>query len=314
MTGTGIDRRLLVVPVLVLALAALIGYLAGHRPARAAPQAQALTASVGGVLLNAPPQWHVTSSAQEIPGLAVSHPVVLAPGGDASQAGLLAGTLPAGQGSPLPSQLLARLSQRPTTSVVSLQEAQAYRYTGLSIPGFGRSVTVYVVPNPGGDSTALACYAAPVQSSEMQACERSVATLTLTGHSQTYDLSPQPEYAQRLSAPISSLNAQRLALRGQMRTGVSPGGLQRVAAQLERAFAQTAATLSGLEPTLATGQAQSALSGAILRARSAYATLATAAGDRNEGRFAAARSQVERAEAGVDRALEGFTLLGYRAA
>ena len=33
------------------------------------------------------------------------------------------------------------------------------RYTGLSIAGFDKGLTVYVVPNPGGDSIALACYA-----------------------------------------------------------------------------------------------------------------------------------------------------------
>src|SRR5207302_1483483 len=107
-------------------------------------------------------------------GLALRHAIALAPGGDPSQAGLLAGVLPAGQGSPLPAQLLALLRQRPTTAVVSLAETQAYRYTGLSIAGFDRSLTAYVIPKPGGGSLALVCYAAPSLSSQVQACQRSV--------------------------------------------------------------------------------------------------------------------------------------------
>jgi hypothetical protein len=314
MTGTGIDRRLLVLAGLVLVLAALLGYVAGRGHASSAPREATFTASVHGVLLDVPPHWRAAATTHEIPGLVVRNAIALGPGGDSSQAGLLAGALPAGQGSPLPGQLLARLRQQPTTAVVSLQEAQAYRYSGLSIAGFDKGLTVYVVPSPGGDSTALACYAASAQSPEMQACERSVATLRLAGQSQTYDLTPKPEYAQGLSASISTLNAQRATLRGQMGSGTSPQGLQRVAARLARAFAEAAGSLSGLETTLATGQAQSALSGAILRARAAYAALAAAAGARSEAGFATGRTQVERAEAAVDRALLGFALLGYKAA
>jgi hypothetical protein len=314
MTGTGIDRRLLMLAGLLLVLAALLGYVAGSGHARPAPREPTLTASVDGVLLDVPSHWRPAARSLEIPGLVVRHAVALAPGGDSSQAGLLAGALPAGQGNPLPGKLLARLRGRPTTAVVGLQEAQAYRYTGLSIAGFDKALTVYVVPNPGGNSTALACYAAAAQSPEMQACQASVATLRLAGQSQTYDLTPTAEYAQRLSASISSLNSQRTTLRGQMGGGATPQALRHVAGRLARAFAETAASLSGLETTLATGQAQSALSGAILRARAAYAALAAAAGARSEARFATARRQVERAEAAVDRALLGFALLGYKAA
>jgi hypothetical protein len=313
MTGIGIDRRLLIVPAVVLALAALVGYVAGRRHPHAPAREPVLTASVGGILLNAPPQWRV-SSEPAIPGFAVRHAVALAPAGDPSQAGLVAGSLPIAQGTPLPSRLLAVLRQRPTAAVVGLQEAQAYRYTGLHIPGYERTLAVFVVPKPGGDPTALACYASAAQSSQLQACERSVATLRLAGQSQTYDLMPPPEYAQRLSAAISALDSQRATLRARMGTGASPRAVSGAAARLALAFGATAASLSGLEPTLATAQAGAVLSGAVLSAHAAYARLATAAGHGSEAEFAAARAGVERAEAGVDRALERFALLGYRAA
>ena len=312
MIGTGLDRRLLAVPALVLALAALLGYLAGHRHASPAPKEQPLTASAGGVLLNVPAQWRPASVSQVIPGFAVRRAIALGPGGSTAEAGLLAGVLPPGQSTPLPTQLLARSRQRPTTAVVSLEEAQAYRYTGFSIAGFDKDLTVFVIPSPGGNSTTLACFATPALSADLRACQRSVLTLTLAGRSQTYDLTPQPEYAQRLSASISALDAERTVLRAHMGTGATPRGQERLAGRLAHAFARAAAALSGLESTLATGQAQSALSGAIGQARAAYAALAAAAGQRNEAAFAAARAQVDRAEAGVDAALEGFALLGYK--
>jgi len=145
---TGFDRRLLIMPALVLVAAALLGYAAGHRPSGAAPREQTQTASVAGVLLGAPSQWRAVSTASAIPGLSLRRAVVLSPG-DASASGLLAGVLPAGQGSPLPSQFLARMRQRPSTAVVSLQEAQAYRYSPQERAYIGQQRSRLVHGDPG---------------------------------------------------------------------------------------------------------------------------------------------------------------------
>src|SRR5207245_2875323 len=147
--------------------------------------------------------WRLAASATAPPGLSFGHEVVLAPGGDASAAGLIAGTLPAGQ-SPLPPAFLTRLRQPPVAAVVNLQETQAYRYSAISTPGLAETVVVYAIPNPGGDSTVLACRAASAQAAEMRACEGSVAALTLAGQTRTYDLTPQTQYAQQLSTAIAS--------------------------------------------------------------------------------------------------------------
>jgi hypothetical protein len=310
---TGVDRRMLVVPALVLVSAALLGYAVGHRPSGPAPREQTQTASVAGVLLGLPSQWRAVSTAPGVPGLSMRHAVVLTPG-DGSASGLLAGALPAGPGSPLPSQFLARMRQPPSTSVVSLAEAQAYRYSGISIPGFDKSVTLFVIPYPGANATGLACYAAPSVSADLRTCQHIVATLRFAGRSQSYDLTPQPDYARSLSATISALNANRLSLRAKLATGATPNAIQLFAGRLAHAFAHAAASVSGLQTTLATGQAQSALSGAVLKARAAYSGLASAAGSRSEASFAAARREVDEAEAAVNAALEGFALLGYKSA
>jgi hypothetical protein len=308
-----VDRRLLVLPAVALVVAAVLGFVAGRGHARGAPPREQMhTIAVGTVLLDLPARWRAAASVRAIPGLELRHAVSLAPGGDPSSAGLLAGQLPAGGAAPLPSSFLTRLRKPPTTAVVSLQETQAYRYAALALPGAAQSMTAYVVPNPGSVSTALVCYAASSQDPEMQACERAVATLTLAGQAQSYDLTPQSEYAQNLSALVATLDAKRVALRGRLVGHVPPGEAQRLATGLARAFARAGASLSGVEPTVATGQAQAALSAAILKARDAYAALAAAAAQRSEAGFAAARSGVEASEAGVDAALEGFALLGYQ--
>ena len=308
---TGVDRRMLILPALVLVAAALLGYAVGHRASSPAPREQTQTESVAGVLLGVPSQWHTVSATPAIPGLLMRHAVLLTPG-DGSASGLLAGVLPAGQGSPLPSQFLARMRQRPSTAVVSLQEAQAYRYSGISIAGFDKSVTLFAIPYPGGNATGLACYAAPAVSTDLRTCQRIVATLRFAGRSQSYDLTPQPDYARSLSATISALAAQRVSSRGKMTAGATPHAIELLAGRLAHAFARAAASLSGLQTTLATGQAQSALSGAVLKALAAYSALASAAGNRSETSFAAARTLVDQAEDGVDAALEGFALLGYQ--
>jgi hypothetical protein len=315
-TALDIDRRMLVVPAVALVLAALLGYLLGHQPARAPVRASepTSTTSVADVLLQVPARWHAVPNAQQIPGVELHKAMAFAPGGNAAGAGLVVGALPSGQPSPLPSALVARLHHQPTTSVVELQEAQAYRYTDLSVAGSNRTVAIYVVPSPGSQPTALACYASPAQVAELATCQRIVATLTLAGRSQSYDLTPQPEYARQLSAAVATLDAKRSSLRSQMSASKSTVGVQHGAEALAGAFAQAGGTLSRMEPTLANGAAQAALSVAILQAHSAYAALAKAAARREVGAYAAARSHVEAAESAVNAALRAYSLLGYRSA
>jgi hypothetical protein len=312
--GKVVDRRLLVLPAVVLVVAAVVGYIAGRGHSRPPVREALRTNTVGTVLLQLPARWGPVASGLSIPGLALAHSVVLTPGGDPSSAGLLAGTLPSGQAAPLPRAFVSRLRQTPQTAVVGLQETQAYRYSGLAITGVAPRLIVYVVPNPGGAPTALVCYAAPSRSSELQACERAVASLTLAGQAQSYDLTPQSEYAEKLSALLTALNAQRAAIRARLTGHVAPNEAARLSGSLARAFAAAASSLSGLEPTPATGPAQAGLSSAILKARDAYASLAAAAAQRDEGRFATARGGVEAAEAGVDAALESYLLLGFKPA
>src|SRR5207253_6649742 len=57
-----VDRRLLVIPALVLIAAAIFGYLAGRGHVRAAPKEPTLTRPVGAVLLEVPAGWRLAAS------------------------------------------------------------------------------------------------------------------------------------------------------------------------------------------------------------------------------------------------------------
>jgi hypothetical protein len=306
-------RSLPAMVVAGLAAVAVLGYLAGHAGTGAASAQKMRTASVAGILLDYPSGWRAASAAPVIPGLSLAHAVVLAPGGEAAQAGLVIGQLPAGEPTPLPRQFVARMRSLPDTAVVALLEVQAYRYARLSIPGFDHMLTLFAIPNPAGNPTALACYASAALSAYMRTCERVVAALTLVGQSQSYDLTPEPGYAGGLSTSIRALDGQRLTLRREMSRGAAPAVVQQLASRLAAGYAGAAASISTLEPPSATKQAQATLSESILQARNAYAALAAAAQAENPSLSAAAGRGVYEAETSVNAALENFTLLGYKA-
>ncbi|MGA2319710.1 MAG: hypothetical protein ABSG95_03065 [Solirubrobacteraceae bacterium] len=299
----------IVAPILVAA--ALLGYLAGHQASPASLRVTTRTAFGANISLEYPQGWQQASGAPGIPGLTLTHPLLLAPGGQAAQAGLLSGELPAGETSPLPASFLALLPAAPETEVVNLLDSQAYRYSHMSIPGYARTLDLYVAPDPGGNPTAVACYASAALSAALSACERMVSTITVQGQSHSYQLDPEPVYARRLGAVIGALDRERLAVRREMSQRPSPAAVSGLATTIAGSFNAAAASLSGLEPPLAAGPAQAELATTLLRARDTYQALAAAAGAGSPAGYAPAQNQVNEAEAKVNSALESFVLLGY---
>jgi len=292
----------------------IIGYVLGHSRSQGAPAEKMLTASAGNVLLTYPATWHAATTAADIQGLAIAHPLVLAPGGDATQAGLVAGALGGGEGAPLPGPVIALMPELPETAVVDLLGSQAYRYAHVKLAGFNRDLTLYAIPNPSGEETVLACYASASQAAFIRACEHIVASLTVLGQAQTYDLTANPSYARELSAPIATLDQQRSSLRAEMAAHATSAGARSAATRLASAYASAAASISKLEPPSAAGAAQTTLVHSLKQAGAAYTTFATAAGEENVTGLNAARKQIDEAETGVQRALEEFALLGYQQA
>lgn len=308
-------RKLPPVLVPLLVAVAILGYLAGiRRETTTSPAtlgAHAHVASSTNLLLEYPAGWQPAASAPAIPGLSITRPVVLAPSGRAAEAGLVSGTLPAaGEPGLLPATFLDRLSRLPSTQVVDLIDGQAYRHAGLTLPGYGRRLELYLMPNTGAGPTVLACYATPALASYMDQCQEIVARITLVGQPAS-NLNPDPTYAQQLSALISSLDRARVKLRRQMATGASAATVGSAASSLAQRFTSADSSLVGLQPPFVAALAQAALSGSILRVRDAYVGLGQAATAGSLSAYQAASERVRATEAQMDRALQSFALLGY---
>lgn len=297
------------IAAVALVIAAILGYVAGVEAEGPAAR-KATPALATSVLLEYPKSWRAAGAAPQIPRLPILHPVVFAPGGNAAEAGLLSGKL-LGEPSPLPAAFVAGLPQPLDATVVNFAESQAYRYSLLGAPGFAAALTLYVIPGLSGGPTALACYATATDLAAIGPCERIVATLRLVGQPQSYNLTPVPAYAARLTSLIDRLASQRVALRADMRQGATAAGVHSAASTLAQSFAAAANSLSHLEPPLAAGQAQLTLSGALTSANDAYAALASAAQGHSASAYSAARANVEASEAAVGSALDGFAALAY---
>lgn len=311
-------RALLPLAAFVLGAVAILGYVAGYRRAPATTptvthRETTRMVSDAGVLLEYPAGWQPAKASATVPGLPISRPLLLAPGGDSARAGLLAGQLPGGEPGPLPARFLALLHGTPHTEVVNLIDGQAFRYSHVEVAGYDRALDLYVTLYAGRSPTALACYApqATTSSTYLSQCEQIVAGLTPLGQSSTYDLTPDTGYAQRLGSLIEGLNRERLTLRGEMRTHPTPAMVGRLAATLADRFAAAAASLALLEAPPVAGPMQAALANSMLQARDTYRSLSDASTAAGHAGYSTALAQVNAAEAGVNTALEGFALLGY---
>jgi hypothetical protein len=300
-----------IVPILLAV--AILGYVAGKSGSSGPSSEQLRTAQSANVVIGYPVGWSSAKTATRIPHLAMAHARTIAPAGNAAQAGLLLGSLPPGELAPLPSGFIAGLRRLPVTEIVNLEEIQAYKYAQLSVDGFEKTLTLFVIPDPGGRPTALACYASAssVASSYMRTCEAAVATVTVGGQPQAYQLTPEPSYAGRISTTIASLDRLRASLKHELRPDVSSDDVKRLAGRLADGFAAAAGALNQLEPTFAAQPAQKALADAIARAHDGYLALAAAAGDQDAAAYSAAQRKIATAEADVDEVLESFVLLGY---
>jgi hypothetical protein len=307
------------VPVLVLA--AVVGFLIGAvRPSAAPPSVGVLvrgnSSHVNPVVLEyATPGWSSASHAIVVPGLALTHEIALAPRAHPTGTGLIAGRAAEDDPGPLPAGLLARLPAPPKAEVVSLLEAQAYRYRRLTPADLGVDLTLYVVPDGKGSGITIACYAQ--RSSNVNArlgkCERLVSTLTLALNSAQFslDLTPDPQYARQVTAVVASVDRTRVALRATLHRRASTASVSRLATQLAEAFAEASRSLSALQPPLPAARAQATLADALSATHQAYLELARAAETADQTGYGAARTRVGVAEARFAAALNGYALLGY---
>ena len=309
-----------VIAALILFTVAIVGYLAGHGRATAAPVENTREASNAVTTLNYASNfaWYAASAAPRVPGLSIAQPLVLAPNGDGADGGLIVGQLLDGESSPLPPQLLAHLRQLPNTDVVDFSDTQAYRYSPLSVTGSRERLALYTIPNSATGMTAVVCYASAGFPGYMRACERLVATLTIqTGKPQVEVRNPDPltpdaAYGRHIAAVIARVDALLLALRPEIHSGVSRDTVASLANRAAEGLTGAVKSLSALRSPLSARRVHIALSESLAQARVGYSALGAAVSTGDAAAYAAARAQVYSAEAGLSTALRDFTLLGYQ--
>jgi len=314
------SQRKPIIAALILLTAAVLGYLAGRGHSTAAPVESAREVSNAGTTLSyaSASGWQPTSGAPALPGLTIAQPLVLAPGGDGARAGLIVGQLLGSESSPLPPQLLAHLSQLPSTAVVDLSNTQAYQYSRLSDTGSTSTLTLYTIPNSPTSTTAIVCYASAGFSSYMQACEKLAATLTISTGSPQAEvrtenrLTPEVAYGRQISAAVTRVNALLLTLRPEIYRGASRPAVSTLARRLSDGLASAAESVSAASPPAAAERVHAALSESLGQARAAYAALGDAVDAGNASAYAAARTQIYAAEAALSTALKDLALLGYQ--
>jgi hypothetical protein len=298
----------------MLAAAAVLGFVLGHRRSNAAPvshEGKPGIASVGKVVLEYPPDWKPAAGGSPVGGLGLTGGLLLVPGEDTQQVGLSGGFFAAGEAGPIPRRLLSQLKVLPRVEVVGIPAGQAYRYRLSSIPGYGGSAVLFVIPGEAGaGDTALACYAAAGFAAAQQKCSQIVARLSLSGQTQL-DLTPNAGYAHKLEAIVGQLNRERLTLRGELAGTSNRASVGSLASALGARFTSAARALAVLEPPAVADNAQQALTGSLQETGGIYEVLGRAARSDDSAGYTAASGRLKAAESGVDSALESFALLGY---
>ncbi len=314
MYNLGRSSFLVVAPVLIVV--AIAGYLVGHgHPAVTA--AQAIRESSNGVATvdySAASGWRGAPSARPIPGLAIAHPLVVAPGGNSARSALIVGET-AGKEGPLPETLLSGLNRSPPGQIIKLQNVEAYRFTSLTVPGVGIA-TVYVVPAASRTSVIAACYAARGATSELRTCESIAASLTLPPGISDAEaagyLAPNARYAREVSSVIARLDALREKLQPGIRLGISNATAQGLTSGLAAGVASLVQSLAGIRPPAPAESAQAELLQSLRQLGSAYDALAASTSAKSAAGYGEARVKIAEAESALDAALRGFASLGYR--
>lgn len=302
----------LLVAVSLVAAVGLLGYLTGHHKAGAAVDPRWSAISSSALTIQHPGAWQPTAAVHGLPGLSFSErPVALSPQGETDRAGLLAGRLAHTATSPLPAAFVASLRASVNPEVVSLGEVEAFRYRNVKLAGSEDLLTLYSIPAALGDSTAVACYAAPAYASYLRECDQMAAALVIHTPVASAVLVPSAVYAKQLHTALGPLDALRVGLRAQLTGRATPARVAKLARALAEGFQRPLTTLASAQPPATARSMQLTLIDALTSTRSAYLALAEAASEHNRGGYAAARRAVGTNEARLADALGELRLIGY---
>lgn len=271
----------------------------------------AMTARRDGISLTYPALWKPLERAPRVPGLELEDPLALAPLGGEGEAGLVAGQV----AEPGPGLLPAGIRERiegapPPRESVRLGRLEGFRYRGARLVGSDKRFNIYAVEHSGGAATVV-CFADEAEADAvLPGCERIAASMELPGR-RTYGVSPNAAYAERVNGAMRTLNAARARARADFARARTPDGQARVADRLARSYAVAATALDREQVSPQVRSANGAIVAALTATRDAYRRTGAAARRGDRPAYDAARADVRRSEAGVERALRRLRDVGY---
>ena len=258
--------------------------------------------AAGALELSYPDGWQRAETPPAIPGLELKDPIALSQR-DAPRDALAAGSTNATGPSLLPAAFLRRLDEPPARDdAVRLGDLEAYRYGDLRVDGFDDRLTLYVAPTSIGVAT-VACAATP-RSAEtfLPACEGVAGGLKLT-RGEAFALGADQDYLARLDKAIGRLNRDRERQVRALRAAKTQAAQGRAASAISNSYGRARRSLQGGSVSPAVRGAAASVRAGLARAEAAYGRLSAAARRGNSEAYAAARTDVQAAEAAIQRAL-----------
>ena len=305
------SRGLLLAAAGVLVVAAVAGFVIGSSGSDgSASEADfANSASAGAIALSFPAAWERVSEHPDIPGMALSDQMTLAPR-EEGEGSLTAGSTTRVGPTLLPRGLERRLRGDAEGEPVRIGDLEAYRYEGLKPRGTSGVLTLYVVPTSGGVATT-ACRAESAAATDfLSRCEEVAATLELSGV-EPLPLGPSEEYASALGAALRKLDGARRSQGAKLRRADTPPDQAEAAEALSRAYGTAARTLADAPTGPAERGTNTAIVASLGRLRQEYARLAVAAEASDGDAYGSASNAIEKAEQRLARSLRALERLGY---
>jgi hypothetical protein len=303
-----------VLPIVLVAgavVAAVVGFLVGGSGGSDEPRTDGppvVAAANADMSVKVPEGWVQGEAGSGIPALPLQSPVVYAPEGAAETDGVLFGLVPKASNNStlLPNALLAELDGAPEDrESVRLGPAglEAYRYSGVEVPGIDVATTLYAVPTTEGVAT-LACPDASAS------CAGIANTLEIAS-GDGFPVGPSKDYAKAIGAAAAALGKAVDRGNRAIDRAKTPSAQADAARDLRKAYGNAAKPLRGLELSPADQRANAQLVGALGAVAKAYGRAATAAGNNSKAGYRKASRSVQQAQQRLAGALEGLRAAGY---
>ena len=273
------------------------------------------TATAGRVTLSYPSDWQKLATTPRIPGLNLANEMGLGPKG-AQGAGLLTGTTPAAWPTFVPATFRSRIPGSALTDrdTVRIGGLDAFRYSDLKPKGFDGTVTLFVVPQEGKPTTALACFAKTGQAGAgggvFSDCSAIAAGIAINGAT-SYPLTLPSDYATRLNSTLTRLTSSRESGVTRMANAGSSSTQATAARSVASAYGAAIPKLQSANATAYIEPANDEIVAALRRTQRAYTSLASAAAAESTSRYDSARRRVNAGEQRLRTAVVDLEALGF---